>query len=378
MIKSESPLTTFTRKLKKHNAFNDAPNKSLIYLIYFKLLLSEPFRLFEKRKYKDTVDNFGPEKHPVFIIGHWRSGTSFTHFLLSKAPGFFYQTKYQNFFSDNFLTTEEFFKPVLSKIMNFFRPVKNWESNISKTMDLDTPSESDTALISGVSEFTYHWAHLFPKAYREYFNKYLFLEDLSSEELREWKYTMRTLLNKVYLNNKSGRLLIKNPGDTARIKNILDIYPNAKFIFIHRDPYEVFYSNLKLWSHVLNTVSLQKITESEKRDLILDVYKKLHQKYFEQKKLLNPDQLIEISHKNITESPQETLKDIYEKLHLPGYEQALPYFREYIDDSSTWKKSRYKIRDEDIRLINEHWGFAFDTWKYPRLHPEQEKVENVS
>ncbi|MFO8234064.1 MAG: sulfotransferase [Bacteroidales bacterium] len=370
MNKSESPISTFTRKLKEHGVFKDGQNKKMIYLIYLKLFLSEPFRLIERKKYKEYVDNIEPDNSPVFIIGHWRSGTTYTHLLLSQDPNFFFQSKYQNFFSDNFLTTEQFFKPVLSKFINMFQPIKHWKSSISKTMDLDTPSESDTALIAEISEFTYHWAHLFPKAYEEYFNKFLFLEDISEQELSDWKNTMQTLLNKVYLKNNNGRLLIKNPGDTARIKHLLDIYPGAKFIFLHRDPYEVFYSNLKLWSQVQKTVSLQSISEKEKKDIVLNVYRKLHQKYFEEKKLLNSNQLIEISHKELVEYPVQTLQDIYKKLELPGFDKARPLFKEYLENHSTWRKSEYNFNREDIRDINRHWDDAFDIWGYTKLIPD--------
>ncbi|MCF8232905.1 MAG: sulfotransferase [Bacteroidales bacterium] len=374
MKNSESPLTTFTRKLRQHQAFNGGPNKNMIYLIYFKLLLSEPFRLIERRKYKEEVDRFGPEKSPVFIIGHWRSGTTFAHYLLSQDPGFFYQNKYQNFFSDNFLTTEDFFKPVLSKVMDFFSPVKEWRSKISKTMNLDTPSESDTALISEISEFTYHWAHLFPQSAKTYFDKYLFLENLSSQELQEWRDTMRSVLNKVYLKNQEGRLLIKNPGDTARIKYLLDIYPGAKFIFIHRNPYEVFYSNLKLWTHVLNTVALQTISEEAKKNLVLHVYQKLHQKYFEQKQFLNPNQLVEVSYNDITTYPISTLEKVYGKLDLQGFDEAYNYFKHYIDNRPKWEKSGYELHPEDVRLINKQWDFAFDFWGYSKLDPNSQNV----
>ena len=372
MSKKESPIVTFTRKLKEHKAFKDCPNKKMIYLIYFKMLISAPFRLIEGKKYKqlNTKKNYpGSNRSPVFIIGHWRSGTTYIHNLLSMDPGFIFQNKYQNFFSDNFLTTEDFFKPVLSKMMNSVSPVKTWKANVSKTMNMDTPSESDTALISEISEFTYHWSHLFPKAWEKYFDKYLFLENISEKDLAEWKETMDHLLNKVYLKNKKGRLLIKNPGDTARINHLLELYPDAKFIFIHRNPYDVFYSNLKLWDSVLNTVALQNISEEEKKNIVLNVYRKLHQKYFEQKRLLKPSQLVEVSYNGIIASPLETLQQIYEQLEMPGYNQALPYFRTYIEAAMKWKKSDYNKFYEDILEINKQWNFAFNLWEYPKLDP---------
>ena len=374
MSKSRSPIAIFTRKLKEHKAFKDCPNTKMIYLIYFKMLISEPFRLIERKKYKqlnNSNNEIMQNRAPVFIIGHWRSGTTHIHNLLSMAPGFFYQNKYQNFFSDNFLTTEDYFKPVLSRMMNSTSPVKSWKSNISKTMDMDTPSESDTALISEISEYTYHWGHLFPKAWKQYFDKYLFLENISEQELNEWKQTYRHLLNKVYLKNDKGNLLIKNPGDTARIKYLLGLFPNAKFIFIHRNPYDVFYSNLKLWSSVLDTVALQKISGKEKKDIVLNVYRKLHQNYLDQKQLLGTNQLVEVSYNDIIGAPVETLHQIYEKLELTGYDEALPYFKSYIKATNSWYRSDYNKYPEDIAEINKQWNFAFSLWQYPKLDPDK-------
>lgn len=344
-------------------------------MVYAKILLSEPFRLLEKKRYDDVLENTDPERAPVFIIGHWRSGTTYTHNLLSQDPGFVYQTKYQNFFSDNFLTTEDFFKPFISKTIDFFSPVKQWQSSISKSMNLDTPSESDTALISEISEYTYHWAHLFPKAYEEYFNKYLFCEDLSEEELKNWQNTMRTMISKAYLRRPHGRLLIKNPGDTARIKYLLDIYPDARFVFIHRNPYEVFYSNLKLWSLVQKSVAMQQISEDEKKQIVLRVYSKLHQHYLEQKKLLKPHQLIELGFDEISDEPLQAVEKIYNQLSLKGFNDAYPWIRNFLNEQPPRRNQQYEFKKEDLRLINEYWESAFKQWNYPKLDPDKELDE---
>lgn len=374
-MKRVSPLLTFTKKLKAHGAFKNNPNKKMIGMVYFKILLSEPFRLLEKKRYDDVLENTDPERAPVFIIGHWRSGTTYTHSLLSQDPGFVYQTKYQNFFSDNFLTTEDFFKPFISKTIDFFSPVKKWQSSISKSMNLDTPSESDTALISEISEYTYHWAHLFPKAYEEYFNKYLFCEDLSEEELKNWQNTMRTMISKAYLRRPHGRLLIKNPGDTARIKYLLDIYPDARFVFIHRNPYEVFYSNLKLWSLVQQSVAMQQISEDEKKQIVLSVYSKLHQHYLEQKKLLKPHQLIELGFDEISDEPLQAVEKIYNQLSLKGFNDAYPWIRNFLNEQPPRRNQQYEFKKEDLRLINEYWESAFKQWNYPKLDPDKELDE---
>jgi len=42
------------------------------------------------------------------------------------------------------------------------------------------------------------------------------------------------------------RLLLKSPVHTARIKLLLKLFPDAQFVYIHRNPYDVFRSAVNM------------------------------------------------------------------------------------------------------------------------------------
>jgi len=44
-------------------------------------LIGIPFRIFEKLRFHKLLDKIQIKKPPIFIIGHWRSGTTYLHNL---------------------------------------------------------------------------------------------------------------------------------------------------------------------------------------------------------------------------------------------------------------------------------------------------------
>ena len=362
-----SALSAFNEKLRANGIDKQAPNRYMVPLAYAKCLLSAPLSAIERSKVPHNLPDRDPEKSPLFILGHWRSGTTFLQFLLNQDPNLCTQTKYQALLPGAFATTEGTLKPLLSRLFARTKPARDWQRTISKSMNLDTPAEAELALISQVYPHTYHWAHLFPQAWRYYFQKYLLLNGMGEEVYQDWLHTYGQYLHKLYWYHEDGRLLVKNPGDTARIQAILQLFPNARFIFIHRNPYEVYYSNQRLWHNVQQSLALQRLSAAEQQELILEVYKWLHEAYLQQKPLLRHDQLVEISYEDLLSQPEYTLAHAYEQLRLPGFEAALPHFRRFIQQNLGWNFSHYTYQPEDLALINEHWGFAFDHWGYSHM-----------
>jgi hypothetical protein len=58
-------------------------------------LATAPLRLYERRRHHDAVRRPALETPPVFVIGHWRSGTTHLHTLLCQDPRSGYVTTYQ-------------------------------------------------------------------------------------------------------------------------------------------------------------------------------------------------------------------------------------------------------------------------------------------
>jgi len=370
MKSGRNPLVNLTRLLSRHHAFKRR-NLSRIGLYYAKLLVQEPFRLLENVNYRDAIQNHRLNKDPIFIIGHWRSGTSFLQYMLGKDPHIGYLSKFDAVFPDVCLRYEEIFKSLIDRLSRF-SSLSKAADRISINIDWDSPSEIEIALTTMISPASPHWGHIFPEQSWTHFDKYFFFEGVTDPELKRWERDYNYLVKKISLKNNGRQLVLKSPGNAARIKKLLGLYPNARFIFIHRNPYDVYYSNVKLWNVFLDNLSLQTIPRGKVRDRIIRMYQKLMKRYLEHRELVPKGQLVEVRFEDFVQQPLEEMRSIYENLELSDYERALPEFRAFAQKHSDRSSSSYTYEEDVIELINEQWKFAFDEWEYQMFQKERE------
>jgi Sulfotransferase family len=76
-------------------------------------------------------------------------------------------------------------------------------------------------------------------------------------------------LEKLALLQPGRRLLIKNPVYSARIAMLREIWPEAKFIHVYRNPYRVFASTRTFYARLLQEFALQRFEHAGIDELIL-------------------------------------------------------------------------------------------------------------
>ena len=81
----------------------------------------------QERRYKKLLADKPLEHDPVFILGHWRSGTTFVHNILAQDPRFGFTTTYQTVFPHYMLAMQGLFKPVMGWLMPSHRPTDNMQ-----------------------------------------------------------------------------------------------------------------------------------------------------------------------------------------------------------------------------------------------------------
>lgn len=74
-------------------------NKKMLFKIFFFTVISAPFRWLQKIVFQRKINAVNlNEKAPVFVIGHWRSGTTNLHYLLAQDKRFSFLEAFQAFF----------------------------------------------------------------------------------------------------------------------------------------------------------------------------------------------------------------------------------------------------------------------------------------
>jgi len=322
-------------------------------------LINLPFRTYERKFINPRFKNKPIDKAPIFILGHWRSGTTHLHNLLCQDKNMAYVTTYQSVFPDTLFNKLGRF--LFLGFSTLLIPGTRKGDNVKLGSSL--PQEEEFAL-GDKAPFSFYFFWMFPEKMLEYYHRFIRFENIERNKLELWKQYYKLLIKKAIKNTKGSRFLSKNPPNTARIKVLLEMFPNAKFIHIHRNPIEVFLSTQNFYKKMLPPLRLQDIDSEEIILNIQEVYKKLMKDYFKQKEMIPSKNLVEISFNQLESKPIGTLKSIYENLNLEGYKMVEPAFVSYVSNLKDYQKNKHQISRKQLDILLYEWNFSMEKLNY--------------
>jgi hypothetical protein len=334
-------------------SFSVIPRLALTLLI---ILISTPFQIYEYFFYRNTVRNYKFKKPPIFIIGHWRSGTTHLHNLLSKDPENGFSTTYQAVFPNNLRS-----KWIFKTFMKLNMPEKRPSDNVK--LSTNFPQEDEYALSNMTHMSFYHYFY-YPSVNDMLYEKYVRNQGISPNEKNKLKENYHELLVKAVLNTQRDQLVSKNPLNTGRIKLLLEMYPDAKFIHIYRNPIVTYLSSVKFFKSLLATTSLEEYEDEFVVEKVIENFKKLMGDFIETKSLIPEGNLYEVKFEEFDQDNLAFLEDIYKKLDLASWDLAEPHFQEYIQAQKSYRKNTYKITRSELDLLLKEWGFAMKELNY--------------
>ncbi len=322
---------------------------------FLRALLDPAYRINDRRA--ERMDCSESVQAPVFILGHWRSGTTFLHNILSCDERFGCCTTYQTVFPHLMLWGQPFFKWWVDRVMPARRPTDAME------LGSDLPQEEEFAL-SNMTPHAYYHFWIFPRRMTELRDKYLLMNTITEPEREEFKRALDRLIRISLRNTGRSRYLSKNPPHTGRIRTLLEMYPDAKFIYLMRNPYTVYESTTSFFNNMMPSICWQTIPREELQWEILKTYTALHEKYEAEKGLIPAGNLIEMRFEEVEAAPLETAEQIYRTLSLGGFEEARPAMERHLEGHKGFRKNRYHYTPETLHLVEEHWGAALKQWSY--------------
>ena len=324
----------------------------------FNLLMS-PIAAIEKAMIRRKIKHLQLEKDPVFILGHWRSGTTFLINTMSRDRQFCFFNVVNIMMPNIFMSMGPLINRFAKRIMPKKRPMDNMD------LELDLPQEEDYAVANMVPYSITHMTS-FPEN-SELYMEYGLQDNLTKEQFDEWQETYQYLLKKVTLQHNGKQLLLKSPINTGRIKVLLDMYPNAKFVHIYRNPRKVFMSTRKLYDTVFPLYSLQdaQAPDDDVASFQFKLYKRLYGKYLKQKHLIPEGNLVEVRYEDFAEKPLETVEHIYQAIGIDGFEDAKDDIAAYLATLKSYKKNVHsKMKPDEKKRVEKEMDFAIEQWGY--------------
>lgn len=318
-------------------------------------LLFSACRLWERSRYQRDI-NKASVPAPLFVLGIWRSGTTHLHNLLAQDDRFAFPNSYQVLFPHTFLSMESWHAPILEAFLPRRRAMDNVKSGVAE------PQEEEAAL--AVSGLSYHLNLLvFPRT-GGCFRRFLTLRDVNASEMAAWELALMTFLRKLTFKYQRP-LILKSPGNTARIKLLLDLFPDARFVLIHRHPHHVFQSMIHLLHKTHPYCALQHDTPGA--DEVIRDYANVYDAYFEQRHLIPEGNFCELAFEDLERDPVEQIRRVYETLRLPAFEYVEPRLNEYVRSLAGYQRNRFSELPAGIRnRLAKEWKRCFEEWGYPK------------
>ncbi|MBS0448810.1 MAG: sulfotransferase [Proteobacteria bacterium] len=293
---------------------------------------------------------------PVFVLGHWRSGTTFLHRLLAADPSFAAPTQFEATLPQCFRITESWLKPAVQRAL----PKTRGYDEVA--LDLDAAWEDETALFSMTLQSPM-LASLFPRD-GERHAALLALQNLSERERLAWARALRGFLARIAAGS-GNRPLLKSPPHTARVKMLAELYPSARFIHIHRHPYAVYASTLRMMEVFGDQVQLQRPRDGDIDAIVVSHYKAMHLAYFEQRDVLAPDRLFEVGYDEFVADPLGQLERAYRRLALGDFERVRPEVQRHLASVAGHRASGTPALAPALQQrLRREWHLSFDRWGY--------------
>ena len=356
------------RLLERSGGIDRAYAKRVVF-VTLTTLLTSPLRIWERVRYRRAVRGSSIHPEPIFILGHWRSGTTHLHNLMCQDTNLGFLTTFQAMAPGFCLTGDGIIKRLLAKAAAARHPTRVIDN---VPLVLDAPQEDEFALCN-LSPVSFLHAFTLPRKAREIFEESVLLDRVAPRDLAKRVRSYEMVLRKATLRAGGRRLLLKNCASTGHIEALLKAFPEARFIHIHRNPYDVFLSTLHLYRTAIPRFQIQEIGDGEIEACVLAFYDRAMHAYLAARSKIPAGRHVEVRFEELETAPLAEVKRIYEALQLPGFAKAEADFRAYIESVSGYKKNAYELNADVIETVNRHWSFAFDQWGYERIETDRKE-----
>ncbi len=312
------------------------------------------FSLLQQARFGRTIRHTTLADDPVFVIGHWRSGTTYLHELLVRDPQFTYPNTYDVFSPNHFLASGPVIKPWARYLLPATRPMDNVATGWER------PQEDEFALCNLGLRSPY-LTIAFPNRPQD--AEYLDMGGVSEAARAQWKKRFLWFLKCLTVRSPK-QIVLKSPPHTARLRVLLDLFPRARFIHMVRDPYVLFPSTINLWSALYRDHGLQVARFEGLQEQVFDSFCRMYEAFERDRPCVPAGQMADVRYEDLVADPLAEMERLYRDLALGDFTAARPALEPFVAQQRAYKTNRYEIGPELRREISQRWGGYFERYGY--------------
>lgn len=318
-------------------------------------LWNEVQRRREEQLYAREIASL-PIQPPIFLLGHWRSGTTLLHDLLAVDERFAHPTLFEVMRPHTFLVEEDAVSRVLGSRITPGRPMDGVPLTVASTAE-------DEWALAQMSLYSPMLSWIFPR-HAVHHDRYLTFRGESEAVIEAWKGAFTRFMKKLTYRYQRP-IVLKSPAHTGRIRLLLGLFPNARFVHIHRNPYHVYRSTRRFYHQAVSSLRLQRPPRGGVEKGILRRYNLLYDAFFEERDLIPEGRYCEVAFETLERDKLGEMRRIYDTLSLGDHGAVAPRLRAYVESIATYKKNRYPPLGRGLRRrIATAWWRSFAEWGY--------------
>lgn len=302
------------------------------------------------RRMRDT-----PIAPPVFILGHWRSGTTLLHELLVLDPRHTFPDTCQCLNPCSTLLTGW----VIRRFFRWLLPSRRGMDNMAVGWEKPQEDEFALALLGAPSPYlTIAFPNRGPLD-----EAALDLDGLPPQRRAAWKRTFLRFLQSVALRDPR-RLVLKSPPHTCRIPTLLELFPDARFVHIVRDPVAVYSSTVNLWKTLYRAQGLHAPTYEGLEERVFETFVHFYRRLEATRGLVPPGRFHELRYEDLTRDPVGELRRLYARLDLGDFGPVRPALERYLAETARYEKNRWRPTPDELAEITRRWGDVMRRYGY--------------
>jgi hypothetical protein len=290
---------------------------------------------------------------PLFILGHWRSGTTHLVNLLAATGRFAVPTPVDVGLPAERLLIGRPLEPLLARLV----PAGRWIDAVG--VDRLAPQEDEVAL-ANLGAPSFFEPYYLPHGFRRRWHDVVFLDDGGT---RRWLDRAARYYARLALEHPGKPLLIKNPVYTARLAALARRFPAARFVHCVRDPFEVYGSSLRFHAKLGTALGLTRARPDEVEATVLDTYAEMMRRFEHDRARLAPERVVDVRYEELRDRPLTTLAQLYDALGLDGFETDRAAFSAHLDRVAGYRAERYALDADTRTRIERAWGPWLERWR---------------
>jgi hypothetical protein len=291
---------------------------------------------------------------PIFIVGHWRSGTTLLHELLCTAPGLSYPTTHACLCPQYFLLDKEGGRKRHGAGVT--RPMDNM------VIEADSPQEDEFALLCLGLPSPYE-AFLHPKALPQV----LALADLDPASSAAWAARFKLFLAGVSALTPGKRLVLKSPPHSLRIAALAALFPDAQFIHIIRDPRRVYPSAIRMWREMFRLYAVGEMIDADVIGRsVVETISGIDAAITDAAVSLPPGRYTALRYEDLVGSPSRVIGDLHEFLGLGDREEARSRLAAAWEQRQSYRPAALADDPAAIALVEARCGHLIEKYGYRR------------